>query len=165
MLHTVITWLADTHLSLIFKTTHWLVPVSQSLHILAVAIVLSAFVMLTMHSWSVTACEVPATVLYARFVPWVWIALGVLATTGVVQIIAEPGRALPNVLFQAKMVFLGVVIALLLTVSRRRTSMVVVDGVQAASSTRRITWSAILALAVAMIFCGRWIAYSSHLVH
>src|SRR4051812_32105211 len=96
-------WLNGTKLSLAFKTTSWLIPVSQSVHILCVAVVMSAVLLTGLRLLGVSARHYPVSAFRGRFLPWVWGAYAVLLFTGALQIIAEPGRALPNPFFQVKM--------------------------------------------------------------
>lgn len=155
------TWLNETSLSLAFKTTSWLVPATQAVHILAVGLVLSAFVMLTMRATGTTSRNVGISLLNARFLPWVWWSLLVLLVTGLIQMIAEPARALPNPYFQAKMIFLGVVIAMLLAFRRSvARDPALWDGRAVFPARVRALFLIILILTVAIIFCGRYIAYS-----
>ena len=155
-------WVSATPLSLTFKTLGWLIPVSQSIHILAVAVVLSAFLMLTMRTAGVNARGVGISLVTARFLPWVWGAIVVLAVTGLLQMIAEPGRALPNPFFQAKIGFLAVIIVLLARFQRSmRRDPSTWDGLPVFPARVRATFGLILLLTVLIIFCGRWIAYST----
>lgn len=162
MLKGFIDWLDATQLSLLFKTTHWLVPASQSVHILAVAVVLSAFLMLTLRGHGVTAPGVGISLLNARFLPWVWISIVVLLVTGAMQIVAEPTRALPNPFFQAKMAFLLIVMAMVgwfqRSVARNPDGW---DGRHLFPAPIRAMFAVVLLLTLAIIFCGRWIAYAT----
>lgn len=161
MIHHFATWLNDTSLSSAFKTAGWLVPVSQSVHIIAIGIVLSAFVMLTMRTTGLSSRGVGISLLNRRFLPWVWVSIVVLAVTGVIQIIAEPGRAMPNPYFQAKMAFLVVVIALLWRFqSAVRRDPALWDSREIFPARIRGVFALLLLLTIAIIFCGRWIAYS-----
>ena len=155
-------WVDTTPLSLELKALGWLVPASQSLHILAVGVVLAAFLMLTMRTAGLTARGVGISLVTARFLPWVWAAIGVLALTGILQMIAEPGRALPNPFFQAKMVFLAIVVVLLARFQRSvRRDPAMWDGLSVFPRRVRAVFIVIVALTVLIVFCGRWIAYST----
>lgn len=161
MLKAFATWLNDTGLSLIFKTTSWLVPLSQSVHILAVAIVLSSFVLLAMRASGVTGRDVRMTQLQARFLPWVWVSIVVLLLTGILQIIAEPARALLNPFFQAKMALIVAVVFIVRSLQTRlNRALEDWDVAERLPISQRIGSAAIVVLTLIIIFCGRWIAYS-----
>jgi hypothetical protein len=161
MIRDFTTWVNGTALSEAFKVTFWLVPVAQAIHILAVGVVLSAFVMLTMRATGAGARGVGVSLVNARFLPWVWWSIAILFVTGVIQMIAEPGRALPNPYFQAKMAFLAVIVAMLLgyrgSVARDPAGW---DSRAVFPAPIRGMFAVIVVLTLAMIFCGRWIAYS-----
>ena len=159
MLQEFTTWLNDTQLSLALKTTIWLIPVSQSIHILCVAVVMSAVLLTCLRLLGVSARHHPLSAFRGRFLPWVWGAYVVLLVTGVLQIIAEPGRALPNLFFQIKMVLFLVVICLTLAFQRDASFANEHPGT-AAPRYIGVLSVATLILLLAIIFCGRWIAYA-----
>jgi hypothetical protein len=161
MMRAFTSWVNATPLSESFKATSWLVPAAQAVHILAVGIVLSAVVMLTMRASGRGGRGVGVTLINTRFLPWIWWSILVLFATGIVQMIAEPGRALPNPYFQAKMAFLAIVAAALLTYQRSvRRDPDTWDGRTVFPARVRAMFAFILVLTLAIIFCGRWIAYS-----
>jgi hypothetical protein len=96
-----------------------------------------------------------------RFVPWIFYGVVVLALTGAVLIVGEPGRSLPSFEFQAKMLFLALALALTFAfvISVRRHADVWNDD---ASGHRTASVLAIVALLAwgAVIIYGRWIAYT-----
>ena len=95
------------------------------------------------------------SVVARRYLPWMWRALAVLLVTGLLMIIAEPDRTLSNVPFWIKMAL--VVTAVLISVVLRRP---LLQPLSEASKgpARSLAWI-LLALWVAVIFCGRFIAY------
>jgi hypothetical protein len=117
MLQYLTDWISQTYLSSVFSdTTHvatWLIiPLSQSVHILAVAIVMISVGILNLRLLRIAATNRSFAGLAARLMPWIWGALLVLFITGAVQTIAEPGRELLNTTFRIKMVMLVIVVAI-----------------------------------------------------
>lgn len=153
-------WLAGTELSLLFSTVSWIVPLVQTIHILAIAIVIASMAMLNLRVVGIAGRSHGVGQMAERFLPWMWRALPVLVATGAMLIVAEPPRSLLNPLFQAKMGLLLAVV--LLTVgfqamlkaqgARWDTD----DGVTAGA---RLVAVLSLILWIAIIFAGRWIAY------
>jgi hypothetical protein len=152
-------WLSKTPPSLAVQQTLWVIPTLQTVHILAVAIVLSsvAMVELRLMGWAGTRTTMPETA--QRYVPWVWGALVVLVLSGTILIIGEPERELTNLSFQVKMALL--VCAITLTAcfqySVGRGVKYWTDaphraGAKVLGLLTLVTW---MAIAVA----GRWIAY------
>jgi hypothetical protein len=87
-------WLADTPVSHTFQEVLWIVPAAQSIHILTIAIAMSALLMIHLRSIGVLARAQSRLEVADRFLPALWIALPVLLATGAVLIVAEPARSL-----------------------------------------------------------------------
>ena len=69
----------DQHLR--FRTPSWVVPTVQSVHILAIAIVMSSIAMLDLRlAGFIGRDAIDAGAHQARFYPWIWGALVVLLT-------------------------------------------------------------------------------------
>ena len=104
-------WLTQTNLSAVFAdTTHlstWLIiPVSQCIHILSVAVVMISVGILNLHLLGIAGTRQTFAQLAGHLIPWIWGALTILFITGTIQTIAEPGRELLNIGFRVKMVML-----------------------------------------------------------
>jgi uncharacterized membrane protein SirB2 len=150
-------WLSNTPLSLKIQTVMWIIPAVQTIHILCVAIVMSSMVMLDFRLIGVAGRKHPISRMVSRFVPWVWGALPVLLTTGIILIIGEPSRELLNPYFRAKMLMLTVVIAITFVVQRQNRK----DAAfwEARRVAAALTGVASLLLWVGIVSAGRWIAY------
>lgn len=155
-------WLADTSVSHLFREVLWIVPAAQSIHILAIAIAMSALLMIHLRSIGVLAQDQPRIEIADRFLPALWIALPVLLATGSILIIAEPARSLRNPAFYWKMglLLLGISITLAYARPLRRdpTWWDDLTGRRQVASGIAVTS---LVIWVAIVFCGRWIAYVS----
>ena len=156
-------WLAGTPLSLMVQSLEWIIPTVQTVHILAIAVVMSSVVLVDLRLLGVAGRQQPISALTGRFFPWVWTALVVLFASGVVLIIGEPARELLNNVFIAKMALLLAAIALTvgfqLSVGRNQAAW---DASATRSSGATLLALVSLALWVAIVFCGRWIAYVEH---
>jgi hypothetical protein len=157
MLSTFINWLASTSLSGAIRNYYWVVPVVQSIHILGIATIMASIVMIDLRLLGVVGRSQSVADVGHRFLPWVWGALAVLASSGSILIIGEPARELDSEVFWAKMTLLACALALTGTFQhmantregfweRRR----VLSGVTGAVS---------LLLFVGIVAAGRWIAY------
>jgi hypothetical protein len=100
-------WLAGTSLSHGLQEALWIVPLLQSVHILAIAMVMSSVAMLDLRLVGVGAAGTMREV-SQRFMPWIWVGLALLLATGILQMVAEPKRTLDhNPAFQMKVVLLA----------------------------------------------------------
>lgn len=150
-------WLADTSLSHVLQTVEWLVPAIQTIHILAVALVISCVLLLSLGMFGLHGREQPLTRTVARFVPGIRIGVPILLVSGALMIAAEPDRALPNPAFQIKMALLVVAAALTwIAVRGLRPS----DPGPTPTRTGRVAAAASLGLWVSVLVAGRWIAYT-----
>jgi hypothetical protein len=153
-------WLAGSAISHDLQVAGWIIPLSQSLHILAIAMLVSSMVLIDLRILGVAAKSETMTQMSDRFVPWVWSSLVLLALTGTLQIIAEPMRTLNgNPMFQVKMLMLalGIVVLASFQFSLRRHASFW-DDPQRRTLTRVLAGSSLL-LWGAIVITGRWIAY------
>jgi len=157
MIESFCNWLSNTSVSLTIQTVMWVIPAVQTVHILCVAIVMSSMAMLDLRLLGVAGRRQSISQMVSRFVPWVWGALPVLLTSGIVLIIGEPSRELLNPYFRAKMVMLATVIVITFVVQRRnKKDANYWEGRRAAAAWTGLTS---LLLWVGIVTAGRWIAY------
>ena len=162
-LRSISDWLASTSLSVGLASTFWAVPTLHSIHILAIGIILASLAMLDLRLAGFIGREQSMRDLTIRFYPWIWGALGVLVTTGFLQIMAEPARELLNWVFWTKM---GLIITAVLFTAPVRTLLEDCRYRDLAPRKRMIVRSCALislTLWVLVVTCGRWIAYAGDL--
>ncbi|HEV7714958.1 MAG TPA: DUF6644 family protein [Steroidobacteraceae bacterium] len=159
-LHSFAEWLATTRLSEIIQNVSWIIPTVQTVHIVCVAIVISAVFLVDLRILGIFARAQPVAALAHRFLTWIWYALIVLLVSGALLIIGEPTRSLMNPAFGLKMLMLLAVAGLTLVIQRPLQADA---GFWDVSGGRRVTVKAIaivsLALWSCIVFAGRWIAY------
>ena len=107
-------WLSNTSLSQAIQNHNWVIPSVQSVHILAIATVMASIVMMDFRLLGVNGRGQTIPQVAHRFLPWVWCAVCVLAATGTILIIGEPGRELESQVFWLKMSMLVCVLILTL---------------------------------------------------
>ena len=152
--------LSETALSQAIQATEWVIPAVQTVHIVAVASVITSILMVDLRLMGFAARNQPIAAVANRYLPPVWYALPVLLATGTTLIIAEPSRSLQNWVFILKMSLLllaaGVTLACQLPLRKDA-------GYWDESESRRRKVKLIgflsLPLWIAILFAGRWIAY------
>ena len=155
-----VSWLEATPLSTLFKVTYWVVPVMQSIHILAIGVVFASGVIIALRVAGVSARPASIATLNDRLIPWVWWSLAVLLFTGIILIITEPGRAMTNPFFFAKLACIVVV-----TATARAFQLAVRRNPMRWGGDAALPWGArpiagfVVLLLLGIIFCGRFIAY------
>lgn len=154
-------WIATTPLSKVFQNQLWVVPTSQSIHIVSVCLVFSAAMMINLRLLGVGAKGRSISQLSASLVPWMWGGLCVLLLTGTVQTIAEPVRQFVTPMFWAKMVMVLVVAVMTAWFARKvRAKAALWDAAGTRPSGARVFAVSSTLLWMAIIVCGRFIGYT-----
>ena len=159
-MHAFAEWLASTSISIRVQEILWLIPLLQTVHILAIAMVLSAALMVNLRILGFPRTATLAETVQ-RFMPWLWTGLALLLASGLILIIGEPRRTLDhNPAFTAKMILLVLAVTLALALQRplRR------DSAQSDNHTQHGKLMNTLAVLSLVLWCsiavaGRWIAY------
>jgi hypothetical protein len=97
-------WLAQTTLSVAIQVNEWVIPTVQSIHIVAIGVVLGSVLMMTLRLFGLAGRDESLASMDARFGPWLWSALIVLLITGLLMIVGEPARELLTLSFWLKMI-------------------------------------------------------------
>ncbi|HWW66212.1 MAG TPA: DUF6644 family protein [Sphingomonadaceae bacterium] len=154
-------WISNLPLSLSIGTHFWVIPIAQTLHILAIAMAFGSVLMINLRVLGLTGRSRTMAQTVRRYLPWIWWALLVLILTGITMIIGEPVRELINPVFWIKMVLVIAAIVLSLwfqAIARRNMAQweVTHDG----RLTIRLGAVGIILLWCAIMVAGRWIAYA-----
>lgn len=161
-------WLNRTPLSVEIQMTHWAIPALQTIHILGVAFVLTASLMINLRVLGVAGKHQSLPDMIVRYSPWIWKGAVVLVVSGVLLGMAQALDVVPNLMFQIKMVLLaGALITTYLAGQTRSASLRSGDGAFAhapggaiaLSGKARILSVISLLLWIAIAIAGRWIAY------
>jgi len=154
-------WLSTTPLSKTMQDQAWVVPTSQSIHIIAVSIVFGSACMINLRLLGVGRSGRSVSQLSNTLVPWMWRGLAVLLTTGLIQTVTEPVRQFVTPMFWAKMLMIIVVATMTALYARAvRRNAPEWDG--ASPRALRAKAFAIIStvLWLAIIVCGRFIGYT-----
>ena len=151
-------WLSATPLSVAFQSANWFVPLVQTIHIIAIAILLTAVYVIAFRLAGLTRGRQSLPTMMAQSTPWIWIALAVLLFTGALLTITEPGRELLNWVFRVKML-LVLTLAVILAWLQRRVRANPNLWAQPPQFQARAVGIVCVLLGAAIITAGRWIAY------
>jgi hypothetical protein len=108
MLMPLVDWLSQTSLSLTIQTHEWIVPTIQSVHIVAIGVVVASVFMIDLRvlGWAGRDQTLVDTV--RRFGPWLTGGLCVLLVSGILMVIGEPARELLSFSFWFKMALIAI---------------------------------------------------------
>ena len=154
-------WLAATEVSHFIQTTTWIIPTLQTIHILCVAAVFSAAILVDLRIWRLIERDEPLPDMARRFLPTIWPVLLILLVTGSLLIVGEPRRSLLNSTFYLKMALLAV--AILLTAGLQRSlssSPNFWDRDRWRRMAGRLAATVSILVWCGILFAGRWIAYT-----
>ena len=155
-------WMAGTPLSQAFQNHLWVVPTSQAIHIVCICVVFTSALMINLRLLGVGASGRSISQLTENLVPWMWRALVVLLLTGTVQTIAEPVRQVVTPVFWAKMAMIIIVATMTAAFARKVRASAArwdVSGTRPGGARAFAVGSSLLWIAI--IVCGRFIAYTS----
>jgi uncharacterized membrane protein len=159
-LHDISGALYTTPISSAIRETAGIIPATQSIHIVAITVVVGSALVTDLRLAGVLATdEAPQTVV-RRYLPWMWTAIAVLLATGTILAVGEPNRVLTNTVFWSKMAL--VAFAFTLTLLFRYPILhpqFQLEHARWAALVKPMAWLS-LAVWIAVIFCGRWIAYA-----
>ncbi len=153
-LHQFSDWLSSTAFSQRIQVTPWVIPAIQTAHIISLALLFAAALMLALRIAGRGLATEPLHLLAARFTRAIWILLVLLLISGLLLITAEPGRTITNPVFYAKMIMLVVAIAVTLWLSA-----VAKRQFERPSGLHVFTAGASMLLWAGIMFAGRFIAY------
>jgi magnesium-transporting ATPase (P-type) len=153
-------WLSRTNVSVAFQSADWFVPLVQTIHIIAIAILLTSVYVVSFRLMGLTRGAHALATLTAKLTPWIWTALCVLLVSGMLLTITEPARELLNWAFRVKMLLVLALAGILRVVQLRMRQN---PEYWTESPARRHAARAIGIVSVivgaSIVTAGRWIAY------
>ncbi|HEY5411787.1 MAG TPA: hypothetical protein VIJ94_13780, partial [Caulobacteraceae bacterium] len=105
-------WIQKQPLNELIDRNFWVVPIFQTIHILAIATVFGSVVMINLRIFQLAGEGRTMSQTVRRFIPWVWWGLLVLLLTGIGMTISDPVRELTNPVFWIKMILILVASAI-----------------------------------------------------
>jgi uncharacterized membrane protein SirB2 len=148
-------WLQSTQFSIAIQSTLWIMPLVQAIHIVMIGIVFVSLLVICLRVLGRARMDETLDAVWARFAPWMWTALAVMAATGLVMIFGEPVREATATSFWLKM---GLILVAIAMVNALRRSLAGNMGQHFSSGARFMAYAVIVVL-VAIVFLGRAIAY------
>jgi hypothetical protein len=154
-------WIVVTPLSVYLQNVKSLIPVLQSVHLVAMAVVLSSCAIVDLRLLGVISKDQTLTAVARRFLRPTWVALALMLLTGTILIVAEPARSLTAFPFQLKVMLILAAVAV--TAGQQHFVSANAPGWDTALAlppAARIAAAVSILLWLAIIVCGRWIAYA-----
>jgi Family of unknown function (DUF6644) len=151
-------WLGTTPVSIWVQSHLWLTPLLQSIHILMIGIVVVVIMMITLRVLGLVSTDETFAAVWQRYTPWMWTALVIMLTTGVILSIGEPVREASAMSFWVKMCLIVIGVVGVVVFGRTLKPLALVGAAQFSGSAKLVALGT-LALWLFIIFLGRAIAY------
>ena len=152
-------YLEPTGPSQFLKSQFWFVPVLQTIHILAVCLLLTGFVLLALRAWGLAGKDWSWPQWSRLLKPLIVGGFAALLGTGLLQVMAEPTRELPNWIFQLKMTLIVIGIPLAAMLLKGFSAGEPRTGAASTASRVRLLSAVVAPATLVIIIAGRWIAY------
>ena len=154
-------WIAGTSLSETLKAYLWIIPTSQSIHILAVSVVFVCALMIGLRLLGWSRSERTLSMMIGKQTRLMYAGHIVLLLTGAVQTIAEPARQFGSPAFWIKMSLIACGLLITYFLSRgARNDPRRWDAADHRPARLRIYGTGYVLSWAAIIFCGRFIGYT-----
>jgi hypothetical protein len=153
--------IANTETSGVLREHLWVIPTSQSIHIVCVSFVFVSALIISLRLLGVIRSEQTLSKQIIRLTQLMNVGIGVLLLTGTLQTIAEPVRQLVTPAFWLKMCLVAFGVLMTHYVARRVRR----EPARWNLASSRPSWSRAYAVIylltwVSVIFCGRFIGYT-----
>lgn len=129
----------------------WLYPLLEALHVIGIALLLGSLALFELRVWGLGAA-LPVQALARLALPLSLGGFGLAAATGLTMFISQPAELLANRVFLVKIV-------LLLAAGTNAAVFHARGGLDVLDRAAKLQTLVSLGLWVAVIICGRWIAY------
>ena len=149
-------WLEDTSIGEAIRDSLWLFPVIEAVHLLALALIGGAILVVDLRLLGFGLTSQPVAALAKNIHPWLVGGLATMVLTGVPMFLSEAIKCYYSPPFWYKMSFLAVAVPYTFAVRKRVAA---ADTVTVGPIWGRLTALASLGLWFGVGFSGRWIAF------
>jgi hypothetical protein len=156
----ILQWVNDTPLAEAVRNSDWLFPIFESIHVIAIVIVVGAITRLDLRLAGLVWRNRPVTEVSSEMLPWTWIAFAVATVFGLLLFESKPIQYLGMAFFDAKLTLLALAGANMLFFQYfifRDVSAWDRDPVPPVAA--QVAGSFSLALWVSVVICGRLMGF------
>jgi hypothetical protein len=153
-------WLESTAPALAISESPWLFPGIESIHVLAITLVVGSITMVDLRLLGIHLRDRPAGELIAEVLPWTWASFAVAVCSGALLFASNATHYWGTVPFRAKMLLL-VLAGLNMAVFHATTHRSVADWGRRPRTPRaaKISGGVSLTLWIGVVTLGRWIGF------
>jgi hypothetical protein len=160
LLDSSLVWLHDTAFGTVIRESTWAEPAIESVHVLTLTVFLGFVMLLDLRLLDVVMRRTPVATVFRQLNPWLFGAFAVMLATGISLFAGDPVLFYATIFFKLKMIFLLAaalnVVVFNFTLGRQLPQW---DALAATPRGAKITGLVSLVLWIAVVACGRGIAY------
>ena len=160
MILAVCTWIEATPLAVTITESEWIFPAIETIHVLALTLVVGSIAMLDLRLLGVSTRTMGAMQLSDEVLPWTWTAFVLAAVTGSLMFASAATKYYGNVPFRIKMVLL-VLAGINMAIFHRGAWRRVHEWNDTVPTPRAVRSAATLSLIfwVGVVVAGRWVGF------
>jgi hypothetical protein len=155
-------WLEGLDYSSVIRTSEWLFPTIETVHVLALTIVAGSIAMLDLRLLGITSRDRPVSQVAADILPWTWTGFSLAALSGFLMFSSAATKYFGDVPFRLKMLLLviaGLNMAAFHGLTYRRVAEW--DAAVKLPLAARLAGGLSLLLWIGIVFCGRWVGFTT----
>jgi hypothetical protein len=153
-------WLEGTSPAIAISESSWLFPGIESIHVLAITMVVGSITMVDLRLLDLNLRERPAGELIAEVLPWTWISFVVAVCSGAMLFASNASHYWGTVPFRAKMLLLALAgLNMLVFHATVYRSVEVWDRRRQTPRAAKVCGGISLALWIGVVTLGRWIGF------
>jgi hypothetical protein len=160
ILDSALVWLHDTSFGTVIRESVWAEPIIETIHVLTLGVFLGFVILLDLRLLDLVLRRTPVSTVFRQLNPWLFGSFGVMIVTGISLFAGDPVLFYGTIFFKLKMLMLLAaalnVVVFNFTLGR---TMMQWDVLPATPRGARITGILSLVLWIAVVACGRGIAY------
>ena len=160
ILDSALVWLHDTSFGTLIRESVWAEPIIETIHVLTLGVFLGFVILLDLRLLDLVLRRTPVSTVFRQLNPWLFGSFGIMLVTGITLFTGDPVLFYGTIFFKLKMLMLLAaalnVVVFSLTIGR---TMMQWDVLPATPRGAKITGIVSLVLWIAVVACGRGIAY------
>jgi hypothetical protein len=153
-------WLHDTAFGTVIRESVWAEPIIETIHVLTLGVFLGFVILLDLRLLDLVLRRTPVSTIFRQLNPWLFGSFAVMIVTGITLFTGDPVLFYGTIFFKLKMLMLLAaalnVVVFNFTVGR---TMMQWDLLPVTPRGAKITGILSLVLWIAVVACGRGIAY------
>jgi hypothetical protein len=160
ILDSALVWLHDTAFGTVIRESVWAEPIVETIHVLTLGVFLGFVILLDLRLLDLALRRTPVSTVFRQINPWLFGSFGIMLVTGITLFAGDPVLFYGTIFFKLKMLMLLAaalnVVVFSFTIGR---TMMQWDVLPATPRGAKITGILSLVLWIAVVACGRGIAY------